>query len=142
MLASKMIRVAHIPNKLQIPRAANTDSPTIKTPVRPTPTLLYTSTAQEEEPAGTVPSAKAMYSSMTKYDTATVAESEAVSRASSSSTERSEEKLSLRLASAARSLRRVWASSRKAVSQAKAASLQPPLHLPHVTLVTGYSQYN
>ncbi|KAA6420495.1 MAG: hypothetical protein FRX49_09656 [Trebouxia sp. A1-2] len=110
MLASKMMRVAHIPNKLQIARAANTDSPTINTPVRPNPTLLYTSTAQEEEPAGMVPSANAMYNSMTKYETATVAESEAVSRASSSSTERSEEKLSLRLASAARSLRRVWAS--------------------------------
>ena len=112
-----------MPNKLQIPRAASTDNPTIITPVNPTPTLLYTSTAQEEEPAGKVPSARAMYSSMTTYDTATVTESEAVSRASSSSTERSEEKLSFRLASAAKSFRRVCASLRNAASQAKAASL-------------------
>ena len=112
-----------MPKRLHTPRAASTDSPTISTPVRPTPTLLYTNIAQEEEPAGIVPKAKAMYSSMTKYDTATVTESEAVSLASSSSTDRSEEKLNFRLASAAKSFRRVWASWMKAASHAKAASL-------------------
>ena len=113
-----------MPNRLHRPRAASTDNPTIMTPVNPTPTLLYTSTAQDDAPAGRVPSASAMYSSMTRYETATVTESEAVSLASSSSTERSEEKLSLRLAWDARSCRRVWARWMKAFSHAKAASLQ------------------
>ena len=52
-------------------------------------------------------------------------ESEAVSLASSSSTERSDEKLSLRLAWEARSCKRVWARWMKAFSHAKAASLHP-----------------
>ena len=52
-------------------------------------------------------------------------ESEAVSLASSSSTERCDEKLSLRLAWEARSCKRVWARWMKAFSHAKAASLHP-----------------
>lgn len=44
---SKMIRVAHIPNRLQRPRAASTDSPTISTPVSPTPTRLHNTNHQD-----------------------------------------------------------------------------------------------
>ena len=84
---------------------------------------LYTSTAQGPAPAGKVPRARAMYTSITRYDTATVTESEAVSRASSSSTERSEEKARRRWASDAMSDRLVRASWMNLASQASAAGL-------------------
>ena len=65
-LTSRMMSVAHMPNRLHSPKAASTDRPTIMTPVRPNPTLLYTSTAQDEDPTGRLPSARAMYSSITR----------------------------------------------------------------------------
>lgn len=39
-----MMSVAHMPKRLQTPRAASTDKPTIITPVKPTPTRLHTNT--------------------------------------------------------------------------------------------------